>query len=133
MARLLTDALMRAVTALPAAGASNSSEAIDLRQKTAETIGESFEVQLIVPSLPALAENKTATFTFEDSEDGETFTPIPELATLVVTGEAGGGAPEHVRTVRLPSSARQHIRVSQEVLAEGGDNTAVSTTLQLLF
>lgn len=124
---------MRAVTALPAAGANNNSAAIDLRQETAETIGESFEVQVIVPALPALVEDKTVTVTLQDSADNEAFAPIPELATLVITGGAGGGAPETIRTVRLPSSARRYLRINQAVLAAGGNNTAVSSTLQLLF
>ncbi len=132
MPRNIQDAVLRAVTALPAAGANNNSDSIDLEQPTADTINEGFSVQVVIPALPALVDTKKVTITFQDSADGEAFVAIPELAAFVVTAGAEGGAAAS-RTVRLPATARRYIRINQAVEAAGGNNTAVSTTLQLLF
>lgn len=131
MARLLRDALLSAETALPAAGASNYSSAINIGQKTADTITEQVDLRLTVPSTPSLVSTKTATFTFQDSADNISFAAIPELSALVVTGGSEGGAAT-ARTVKLPASTRQYIRVSQAVEAAGGSSVAVKTTLELL-
>jgi len=133
MARHIQDALLRVVTALPAAAANNDSDAIDLEQVSADTINEKFELQIKVPALPALVEAKKLTITVQDSADNESFAAVPELATLVITGESGNGADAAERTVRLPSTARRYIRINQAVESGGGSNIAVKTTLQLLF
>lgn len=134
MSRNLQDANLSVTTALPAAAASNTSAAIDLRQISADVINEQFDVKITVPALPALVDAKTVTLKLQDSADGLTFADIPELASLVLTGATGGGvASETTRTVRLPNTTRRYIALNQAVLTAGGDNTGVSTTLQLLF
>jgi len=133
MSRKLLDSSLSVTTALPAAGATANSASIDLRQTTADTINEQFEVQVLLPATPSLADTKNVTITFQDSADNSSFAAIPELATLVVTGAGGVGASAATRTVRLPSSARRYLRISQAVDSAGGSNTGVSTTLQLLF
>ncbi len=115
--------------ALPAAAASNNSDAIFLG--TGIEI-ERFEVRVSLPALASLVDAKTVTCTLQDSADGSSFAAIPELATLVVTGAGGVGAAAAVREVRLPSSFRGYIRVNTAVLTAGGDNTAASVTLEVL-
>ena len=133
MPRLIQDAALKVTKALPAAAATANSDSIDLGQSTADTINESFSVKLSAPAVANLADTKTITYTFQDSADNSSFSAIPELATLVQTGAGGVGASATTRTVRLPATARRYIRVSAAVASAGGDNTASSLTLQLLF
>jgi len=127
----LKDAELIRTVALPAAGASASTASIDL---SATTQTEShFEVEVAVPALPNLAEDKTATVTLEDSADDASFAAVAGLAPLEVTGGTGGGASAASLRVRLPNSARRHLRATADVEAAGGDNTAASVTLALIF
>ena len=127
----LKDAELIRTVALPAAGASASTASIDL---AATTQAEShFEAEISVPALPNLAEGKTATVTLEDSANDASFAAIAGLAPLEVTGGTGGGASAASLRVRLPNSARRHLRATADVEAAGGDNTAVSVTLALIF
>lgn len=127
----LKDTELTRTLALPAAGASASSESIDL---SATTQAEShFEVEIAVPALANLAEAKKLTVTLEDSADDASFAPIAGLAPLEVTGGAGGGATAASLRVRLPNSTRRHLRATADVEAVGGDSTADSLTLGLIF
>ena len=130
MGRLITDAQQKITRSLPAAGANNDSAAFDLGEGWK---GENYEVQVELPALPSLADTKTCTVTFQDSADGQNFAAIAELATLVVTGAGGVGSAAAKRTVRIPDSARRYLRINCAVAAAGGDNTAKSATLRLLF
>lgn len=130
--RTIRDAQLKTTKAMPAAAANNNHDGIDLGAVTPGVTGEGVEVLLTVPALPALADTKIATFTFQDSADNATFAAIPELATLTRTGAGGVGSAATTRCVRLPSTARRYIRVNQAVEAAGGDSTAVSTTVEVL-
>lgn len=129
--RSLKDALLTRTLALPAAGASASTAPIDL---TSVLQAESpFEVEVRVEALPNLAAGKSATVTLEDSANGSAFAAIAELAPLEITGGVGGGAAAASLRVRLPAAARRHLRATAEVEADGGDNTAASLSLALIF
>jgi hypothetical protein len=125
------DATLIATKALPAAGATAISDAIDLGGVDA-TLGR-IEIELVVPALPNLAATKNAVFTLKDSADNVTFAAIGELAALTLTGVSTSGAAAATRAVRLPSSARRYLRFDVTVDAAGGDSTAKSATLSLLF
>jgi hypothetical protein len=127
------DANFRTTKALPAAAATNFTDAFDLGQTTLAPLHERLLAKFSVPATPSLANATTVTFTFQDSADGTTFAAIPELETLVVTGGGGVGAAAATRTVSLPPTTRRYVRVSQAVLTGAGDNTAISTTFELLF
>jgi len=71
--------------------------------------------------------------TLEDSADGITFANIAALASLEVIGAGGAGAATITRKVRLPSDVRQYIRAKVAVEAAGGNNTAKSLTMALVF
>jgi hypothetical protein len=86
-----------------------------------------------VPATPSLAAAETVTLTLMDSADNVTFTAIPGLATLVVTGATGGSGAATTRQVTLPGSTRQYLALRQATTANAGNNTAVSTTLELVF
>jgi len=119
--------------ALPAAAATNYSDAIDLGAVAPGASVEEIDLLLEVPATPSLVDAKTITFTFQDSADNSSFAAIAELATLVLTGASSAGAAAATRRVKLPPSVRRYVRVSQAVLTAGGDNTAISSTLSLVF
>jgi hypothetical protein len=133
MSREIRDASLKTINALPAAGAANAHDSIDLGQVAAFPVNESLEVLVTVPALPALANTKKATLALEDSANDADFLPIPELATIEVTGAAPDGGPATTRRVSLPGTCRRYLRLAQEIEAAGGDNTAVSVTVELLF
>lgn len=129
--RSLKDALLTRTLALPAAGASASTAPIDL---TSASQAEShFEVEVRVEALSNLAAGKSVTVTLEDSANGSAFAAIAGLAPLEITGGVGGGAAAASLRVRLPAAARRHLRATADVEADGGDNTAASLSLALIF
>ena len=127
----LKDAELIRAVALPAAGATSTTEPFNLTLKPTHECH--FEVELTLPALPSLADTKKASVTLEDSEDGSTFATIAALAPLELTGAGGAGASGVVRKVRLPSDVRQYIRAKAAVEASGGNNTAKSLTVALVF
>lgn len=133
MSRAIKDALLKTVKALPAAAASASQTAIDLGAVTPDVSLQNVEALLSVPATPSLVDTKTITYTFEDSADNSSFAAIAELATKVSTGAGGTGAAAVSHRVKLPPATRRYLRVTAAVLTAGGDNTAISFTLELLF
>jgi hypothetical protein len=129
MNRILQDIELIKTKALPAAGASASTDSIEI----GSTCLENVQVKVSVVALPSLADAKKNTVTIEDSADNITFAAVPELATLVQTGAGGVGAAAASMTVYLPPSARKYVRATDSVDALGGDNTAKTMTLQFLF
>jgi hypothetical protein len=129
--RSLKDALLTRTLALPAAGASASTAPIDLT--SASQTESPFEVEVQVEALPNLAAGKSVTVTLEDSANGSAFAAIAELAPLEITGGVGGGAAAASLRVRLPAAARRHLRATADVEANGGNNTAASLSLALVF
>lgn len=127
----LKDAQLTQSVALAAAGASASTAPIDLSQTPPNE--HNFEVELALPDLADLADGKSVTATLEDSEDGTSFAAIPELAEFAVTGTGGNGSAAATRRVRLPSSARRHLRATVATEAAAGDLTAHKLTLALVF
>lgn len=110
---LLKDANLIKTVALPAAGASAQTDAIDLMQGPDQE--PRFEVEVSLPALPSLADTKSATVTLQDSADNVTFAAIAALAALVVTGAGGAGAAAASRKVRLPTNTRQYVRANVAV------------------
>ena len=127
----LKDAELIHTVALPAAAATATTDPFNLIQKPPHECH--FEVELSLPALPSLADTKKTTVTLEDSEDGITFATIAALASMEVTGAGGTGAAAVIRKVRLPSDVRQYIRAKVDVEADGGDNTAKSLAMALVF
>lgn len=131
--RAIEDAELIITTALPAAGATANSVAIDLGQARVHPLNEAFDVTVSVPATPNLANTIAATFVLQESaEASANFTNIAELAVLTVTGTASGGAAAS-RTFKLPGDTLRYIRLSQSVGGSGGNNVAVSSTLKLEF
>jgi hypothetical protein len=130
--RSMIDLNLQVTTALPAAGANVNSAAIALNSATAGRI-ECVELSLVVPAVPALVDAKTIIYTFKDSADGVTFAAIADLPTITSLGAGGVGDVAVNRRFKLPIGVRNFILVNAAVLAAGGDNTAVSFVLALVF
>lgn len=130
----MKDAKMITTKAFPAAGASNSHNGIDLLEGAPgiQTIVPR-QVELLVewPALPALVDAKTVIFTVEDSADNVTFLALAGI-TKTLTGAGGVGVAAGSFQVRLPGNTRRYVRVSQAVLAAGGDSTALSSTVSAI-
>jgi hypothetical protein len=128
----LTDLNLTVSKALPAAGASASTDSLDLGTTTGGRIPR-VELRLKVPATPDLVDTKTIIYTFEDSADNSSFAAVADLPTVTSTGAGGVGAAAVERNFKLPIGIRKYVRVTAAVLAAGGSNIAVSFTLALVF
>jgi len=127
------DTVLTTTKACPAAGANHNTATLDLKSTTAGAFADSVEVEIAIPALPSLATGKTLTVKLQDSANDSTYTDIPELAAVVVTGATGtGGSAAATRVIRLPSSAKRYLQANLAVAASGGDNTGKSVTVSLL-
>jgi len=131
--RLIGDAALKIVTAIVAQNTNANTAKLDLGSPTAYAANEKLDLQLSVPATPSLANGQTLIFTVQDSADGITFAAIPTLAVLTLTGAGGVGAAAAAVVYRLPGSTREFINVNVAASATAGNNTAVSSTWQLLF
>lgn len=129
----MKDANLLVTKALPAAGASNQTDAIDLGTAAPGISVEKIDFVVDVPATPSLADTKTHTVKVQDSADGSSFADVALLATQTRTGAGGAGAAASQYVWKLPVSIRRYIRVSQTVEASGGSNTGVSITAALRF
>ena len=129
----MKDAFKSSTTALPAAGAANLSDSIDLEQVAPGPAHPLRELDVTLPATPALVDTKNITLTLKQSPDNATWAAIPELATIVVTGAGGVGAAGALRRVKLPPTVQRYIALAQAVDAAGGNNTGVSTLMELVF
>lgn len=131
-ARNLRDLAFEVTKALPAAAATNYTDSLDLGQAKVQSL-EAVEFELAIPATPALVDAKTVLFAVQDSADNITFAAVDPAITTGILGAGGVGAAAKTVRFRLPSQTRRYVRVSQTVLAAGGDNTGVSTTFSALF
>jgi hypothetical protein len=131
--RALKDAATIKVTALPAQDTASQSATIDLGQVALGPTGDHFEVEVSLPATPALANGQTITLALHDSADDSTFAAIAGLNSLVATGAGTAGAAATSRIFRLPRNTRRYLRLNQAASATAGNNTAVSTTISLVY
>lgn len=132
MASVIRDTNLKVTKALPAANATNYSDALDLQEKAPGIKMREWQLEVVLPATPNLADTKTATVTVQDSADNATFADVATLAPIVATGAGGVGAAAATRLFKLPEDVRRYVRVKQVIAAVGGDNTAVSTALSLV-
>lgn len=124
------DAALTKTKALPAAGATAYTDALDIGVVDASF--DHVEIEMALPALPSLADTKNITVSLQDSADGTTFASL-SMPTLVVTGIATGqGSQAASRALRLPNYTRRYLRAAIVADATSGDNTAKSLTLSLL-
>ena len=133
MNRTLRDSNLTVTKALPAAGANNTSDSIDLGATAPGVSLENVDLVIEVPATPSLADTKSHTVKVQDSADNSSFADVAELSTLTRTGAGGAGAAASSRRVKLPPGIRRYVRFYQAVEGSGGDNTAVSAKMSLNF
>lgn len=129
--RNMQDALLIKAIALPAAGATAVTAGIDLGQTLGGKL-EAVEVVVEIPVTTTLVDAKVITVTLKDSADGNSFTAIPGLAVLSVTGITGNGSAAFEQRVRLPPATRRYIRAEAAIPGDGGSNIAYDLTLSVL-
>lgn len=118
--------------ALPAAAATNYSNAIDLGDQAPGIKLDDWQIEVAVPALASLADAKTYIATLQDSADGVTFADVPSLNPITRLGAGGVGAAAKTQLYPVPKDLNRYIRVKSVVLAAGGDNTASSVTLSMV-
>jgi hypothetical protein len=131
MSRNIFDADLKKTSALPAAAAANYTASIDLGSED-DAVLEEIEVEVVLPDVPALIDDKDITLTLKDSADDSSFSAIVGLDPIVVTGVDTPGADGVTRKFRLPSSTRQYLRLDASVESGGGDNTGVDYYFRIL-
>lgn len=125
------EALLR-TKALPAAGATAYTDSLDLTGGHA--VPENLELFVSAPAVPSLADTKTATYRFEESDDDSTFADAAWSPVLITqTGAGGAGAAAATARIRPPSSAKRYVRLQIDVASAGGDNTAKTASFIPLF
>lgn len=127
--RNLKDVLLRITTALPAQNTTTTSEAVFLGVGMFDAVA----VRISVPATPSLADAETITLRLEHSDDGSSYSNVEQFAALVATGAGGEGAAALQRDYPLFSGVKKYLRISQSASASAGDNTTVSSSLELLF
>lgn len=127
----VADVNLREVKAFPAAAAANYCDPLDLGADRVGALGANLTAHLKTPTLANLVEDKTIVFVFEDSADGDNFSPVLTLDAAKLTGGSGNGAAAKETRFYLPPDTRRYIRVGASVLTAGGDNTASSYTFEL--
>lgn len=127
----LSDELLKRTVALPAANAAALTAAVDLGGVEAGPLANPLEVHLSLPALPSLVDTKKATVDLYDcdSEDGS-YTVIPGTGNLSVTGAGGAGAAAKSWRLYLQPHTRRFVKARVAVESGGGDNTALSLTLE---
>ncbi|HEX4638990.1 MAG TPA: hypothetical protein VH170_05845 [Chthoniobacterales bacterium] len=130
--RSLRDANLQVTKALPTAGASNQSSSIDLATINAGRV-PGVELLIDLPATPNLADTKKVTLTLKDSADNNTFAAVTDVPGQVTTGAGGAGGAAINYQFKLPIGLRRYIQLDQAVDAAGGDSTAKSGTLSVVF
>jgi hypothetical protein len=128
----LTDANLSVSKALPAAGATNDSDSIDLGTTSGGRVPR-VELQVSLPATPSLADTKHVTLTVYDSADNSSFAAVADIPAISIVGAGGVGAAAYSHNFKLPLGIRKYLRLHQAVEAAGGDNIAISSTLKLVF
>lgn len=132
MSTLIRDTNLLVSKALPAAAATNYSDAIDLGDQAPGLKLKSWQIEVAIPALPSLVDAKTYTGTLQDSADNATFADVVVLAPIVLTGAGGAGAAAKTQLYPLPKDIRRYLRLKNVVLTAGGDNTAKSAQLSMV-
>ena len=127
--RNLKDALATVSKALPAAGANNDTDEINIGGEGPHREGLKLLVE--VPETPALVDTETITFTLQDGATGATATSNPGQ-TYTITGVNTPGADAVDFYFDIPQGAGEYILVNQAVSASGGDNTGVTVNYYLV-
>jgi hypothetical protein len=129
--RAIKDALFVKAKALPAANANNNTATFDLG--AGGYAPEEIEVEIAIPALASLADDKLVTIKVQDSADDSSYATVDPLIQTTVVGAGGVGASAKTIRLRLPANVRRYVQFNQAVDNGGGTLTASSVTYSLLF
>ncbi len=123
------DALLLDSKKLPAAGATATTDAIDI-----EAADGKAELALTVEALANLVAEKTVKLTLKecDTADG-TFTAVAWAGVQTLTGKTGNGCDAFEQRIGIPSTAKKFVKLEASADTGAGDNTGAAFGLALLF
>ncbi len=132
--RNLQDAQLAATANLPNAANTVNASGIDLGAAAPYPIQEKLTAQISHTAAPG-ANNKNINFALQDSADNTAFANVSLIANPVlrsVDANNNGHSANSV-TIALPPSIRRYIRCTATGELNGGDSSAGTFTLKLLF
>ncbi len=133
-AKSIRDSKFATTKYLPAAAATNYTDAFDLEAVSPAAEPNLFECELKVPAMANHTDTtKTITQTLQDSANGTDFADVDPLIQAKTPGVASTGSAARTVKFRVPSTTRRHIRIAQAVPAADGDVTGDLTEFNLLF
>jgi len=127
--RALKDARLTVSKVFPAAAANDNTGTIDLVNTGYKP--ETLAINIAWPSLPNLVDAKTIIFDVQDSADDVTY--VSTGVTHTITGITGNGQAAGSVNLRLKATTRRYVQVNRAVLVAGGNNTASTNTVALVF
>lgn len=128
MYRDIHDLGLTTTVALPAAGATATTDSFDI--KGSGSAYPDVELLVTLPDTPDLVDDKTITVKIEQSDDDSSFEDASKTITL--TGASGSGAAGTTLRYKPNSGDLQYFRASATVEAAGGDNTDVDVTFEVV-
>lgn len=129
----MKDASLIVAEFLPAAAANVNTAALDLGAPVGGGGGITpccAELEVAIPALPALANDKVATVKVQDSADNVTF--VDTGLQVIRTGAGGVGDAAKTVAFRMPLDLRRYVRLNLAVDAAGGDNTGKNVSLSVV-
>lgn len=129
----MLDTRLAIITALPAAGSSATSAALDLgiNGNPVGAFNRDFALNLSLPPTPSLADAHNVTVQLKHCATvGGSYVNIPGLGLITVaTGAGGVGAAAYNQDIPLPPNCLGFIEAVIAVDSGGGSNVAVSLTI----
>mgnify|MGYP003649725606 CR=1 FL=1 len=122
------DAILQETKALPAAGASATSDLIYIGGEGPHR--EGLKVRVDLPVNAVLVATKDLDMALVDSADGSSSAAVSPGQTYQIIGDTGFAATSFYFDV--PQTARDYVGVSFTVEAAGGDNTGTTATVSLV-
>lgn len=132
--RNLKDATLAVTAALPNAGNTVNSNGIDLGSTAPYPVTEKFTVKISTTAANG-SNSKNINIRIMDSADNTTFANVATIGNPVlrVTDNANAGFPAGAATIQLPPGIQRYIRATALGEANGGDASAGTFSLELLF
>lgn len=132
--RNLQDAQLSVTANLPNAANTVNTSGIDLGSAVPYPITEQLTAQISHTAAPG-ANNKNINFRIMDSADNSTFANVAVLGNPILQSvdANGNGHSANSLTLALPPTIRRYIRCTAVGEANGGDSSAGTFTLKLLF
>lgn len=130
----MQDAALQVQKYLPAAAASNTTDAIDLGLYARGSNSNLWRLGKFIVDIPAMPNNsddtKTVTLDLQDATNAapSTFADTQPLVRVQIPGVASTGSLATTVEVSLPPGVRGPVRFEQTVPSGGGDNTGVQIT-----